>query len=52
MEIEPEKEIVLILSETQLTDAITLSIKENLQIEEPGNGIIFVLDVDETYGIY
>ena len=52
MEIEPEKEIVLILSEINLTDSIACSIREHLQIDEPGNGIVFVLDVNKTYGIY
>lgn len=52
MEIEPEKEIVLILSEIHLTDSITSSISEHLKIEEPGNGIIFVQDVNKTYGVY
>jgi len=52
MEIEPEKEIVLILSESNATDAITSSIRKNLDIEEPGKGIIFVQDINDTYGIY
>lgn len=52
MEIEPEKEIVLILSERNTTDAITSSIQKELDIEEPGNGIIFVQDINDTYGIY
>lgn len=52
MEIAPEKEIVLILSESHLTDSITTAIREKLQIDEPGNGIIFVQDVNKTYGLY
>lgn len=52
MEIEPEKEIVIILSEADKTEAIVSSIKNELKIEEPGNGIIFVQDVNKTYGIY
>jgi nitrogen regulatory protein PII len=52
MEIEPEKEIVIILSEVDKTEAIVSSIKSELKIEEPGNGIIFVQDVNKTYGIY
>ena len=52
MEIEPEKEIVLILSEVALTDAIVASIREKLHIDEPGHGIIFVQDVNRTYGLY
>ena len=52
MEIEPEKEIVLILSEQNLTETIASSIKEKIKIDEPGNGIIFIQDVKKTYGLY
>lgn len=52
MPIEPEKEIVMILSQIELTSAIVSSIREELQIEEPGKGILFVLNVDQTYGLY
>ena len=52
MQIEPEKEIVLILSEIEKTDAIVSTIREQLEIEKPGNGIIYVQDVNRTYGIY
>ena len=52
MDIEPEKEIVLILSETGTTDAIAVAIKDKLNMEEPGNGMIFIQDVKKTYGIY
>jgi nitrogen regulatory protein PII len=52
MQIEPEKEIVLILSEIERTDAIVSTIREQLEIEKPGNGIIYVQDVNRTYGIY
>lgn len=51
MEIELEKEIVLILSEVDRTEAIVSSIRKDLKIDEPGNGIIFVQDVNKTYGI-
>ncbi|MGI6752297.1 MAG: P-II family nitrogen regulator [Anaerovoracaceae bacterium] len=51
IEIEPEKEIVIILSERASVDAITSSIRESLEIDKPGNGIIFVQDVNKTYGI-
>jgi len=51
MEIELEKEIVLILSETDRTEALVSSIRKDLKIDEPGNGIIFVQDVNKTYGI-
>lgn len=52
MEIEPEKEIVLILSEVAQTDAIVASIRDKLHIDEPGHGIIYVQDVHRTYGLY
>jgi nitrogen regulatory protein PII len=52
MDIEPEKEIVLILSEEENTDKIVSSINESLKIDEPGNGIVFVQDVNKTYGLY
>jgi len=52
MEIEPEKEMVLILSKEDVTDLIVSSIQENLEIDKPGKGIIFVQDVNQTYGIY
>ena len=51
MDIEPEKEIVLILSEIEMTEAIVNSIREELKIAEPGKGILFVQDVNQTYGI-
>ncbi len=52
MDIEPEKEIVLILTESRLTDATTAAIKEKLELDKPGNGIIFVHDVSRTHGVY
>ncbi|GEL78742.1 P-II family nitrogen regulator [Tenuibacillus multivorans] len=52
MNIEPEKEIVMILSERDSTDAIVSSIRKKLKIDEPGNGIIFIQDINQTYGLY
>lgn len=52
MEIEPVKEIVLILSDRHNTNAIVSSIRKELKIDEPGNGIIFVQNTNETYGVY
>lgn len=52
MVIEPEKEIVLILSEIEKTDAIVDAIRKELEIDESGRGIIFVLDVNKTFGLY
>lgn len=51
MEIEPEKEIVLIVAESDKTDSIITSIRTDLKIDEPGNGIMFIIDVNQTYGL-
>lgn len=51
MDIEPEKEIVLILVEKAVLEPVIQSIRENLKIDEPGKGIIFVQEVTETYGL-
>ena len=52
IEIEPEKEIVMIISEVEKTDEIVNSIREELKVDEPGNGIIYIQNVNKTYGIY
>lgn len=52
MDIEPEKEIVIILSEYEMTQAIVTSINQDLNIDRPGKGIVYVQNVNKTYGIY
>lgn len=52
MDIEPEKEIVMILSKEDIAEVVVTSIREKLEIDKPGNGIIFVQDVQQSYGIY
>ncbi len=52
MDIEPEKEMVMILSKEDITESIVQSIRVALKIDQPGNGIIFIQDVNQTYGIY
>ena len=52
MNIEPEKEIVMIVSKEDATEAIVSSIREKLEIDKPGNGIIFIQNINKTYGIY
>lgn len=51
MEIEPEKEIVLIITSKEATRDIVLAVRDGLEIDKPGNGIIFVQPVSETYGL-
>lgn len=52
MNIEPEKEIVMIIIEKEKSDKIIKAIKETLQIDEPGKGIMFVMDVSKTSGLF
>lgn len=51
MEIEPEKEIVLIVAKEADTEPIIASLRKQLEIDLPGKGIIFVQPVAKTYGI-
>lgn len=51
MEIEPEKEIVLIVSKAEQTESISTSIREALKLDEPGHGLIFILDINDVYGL-
>ena len=51
MEIEPEKEIVLIISDKDAAETIIASIREKMEIDKPGKGIIFVQEVSRAYGL-
>ena len=52
MEIEPEKEIAIIIAKRDITNKIIESIRNKLEIDKPGHGIIFVQDINNVYGIY
>jgi len=52
MEVVPEKEEVFIITRTETKDAIVAAVREHLNIDEPGNGMLFVMDVEEAYGLY
>lgn len=52
MEVVPEKEEVIIITKATLKDSIVSAIRDGLKIEEPGNGVLFVMDVNEAYGLY
>jgi nitrogen regulatory protein PII len=52
MAIEPEKEVVMILSESGIADSIVTEIRTQVKIDEPGKGLIFVLDVNKAYGLF
>ncbi|NLZ36507.1 MAG: P-II family nitrogen regulator [Clostridiales bacterium] len=51
MEIEPEKELVMILMPTALVDKIVDDLFRELKLEDPGNGILFVEPVLGVRGL-
>ena len=51
LEIEPEKEEVLVITKDDIADAVVQAIRIKLRIDEPGTGIIFVVDIQEVYGL-
>jgi len=52
MDEEPEKEIILILSESQEVEKIIGAVIKECQLEDPGKGILFTCDVTRTFGLY
>lgn len=52
MDIEPEKEMVMILVKKDLTSTVVQSITQNLNIEEAGKGILFVQEISCVLGLY
>ncbi len=51
MDVEPEKEIVLILAENSTAPAIIESIRRETGLDEPGRGLLFAMDVSKTFGM-
>ncbi len=51
MDVEPEKEIVLILAETAAAPAIIEAIRREARLDEPGRGLLFCVDVGQTFGV-
>lgn len=49
--IEPEKEIILTLVDKNISDKVLKNIMEKTDLNKPGNGIAFVLPVEEAAGI-
>jgi nitrogen regulatory protein PII len=51
MKIAPEKEEIFILTKTETKDAIVTAIKKCIKTDEPGHDIMFVMEVNEAYGL-
>lgn len=50
-DIEPEKEIAMILVKHDIVDRIVLAIQTKLNLTESGHGIIYTQDVSAVYGL-
>jgi nitrogen regulatory protein PII len=52
MEIEPEKELVMILLKSDLLDKVVNDLYQELQLGIPGNGILFVEPILDVRGLF
>ncbi len=51
MDIEPEKEIVIIIADSAGARALIDSIRQSLDLDSEGKGILFVQNIGEVYGM-
>lgn len=51
MEIEPEKEVVLIIVSRDITRTVSDAIREKTEMDKAGKGIMFVQEVKDIYGL-
>jgi len=49
--IDPEKDIILTLVPDHMTDAVLDEINREAEIDKPGKGICFLVDVEKVFGI-
>ena len=50
LDIEPEKELLLIVVERDRTDAVIDAVNAQIDLDAPGNGIMYVQEVSRIYG--
>lgn len=51
MEIEPEKDILLVITSKEITDQVIDGLTNELEIEKANTGILFSFDLSEIEGI-
>lgn len=52
MNLEPEKEIVMILIHKSKANDIVAAIRETIHLDEPGKGVMFTIDINKTSGLF
>lgn len=50
--IEPEKELVMLISKRDKTESISKSINEEFRLDDPGNGVLFVFPISNPTGFF
>lgn len=51
MDIEPEKEMITIVVESNIAEGVLAAIRKEIESEEKCKGIVFVQDIIEAYGL-
>lgn len=51
LEIEPEKDVVLVIVPESMTNKVLKKIGEGIKIAKPGNGVCFVVELAKLIGI-
>ena len=49
--VEPEKEMVLIIAPKAQVDALISEVYQQLEMDQPGNGVILLQDVSHALGL-
>lgn len=52
VEIEPEKDLVIIITPSSITENVFNAIAKELDLESPGKGVIFVEPIVQTHGLF
>lgn len=52
IQVEKDKEIVMIIVKKEISSKVFEAIDEAMQLEKPGKGVMFVMDVNRTSGLY
>lgn len=50
--IEPEKDIVIIIVSNNIKEKVISEIRSKMGLDKPNKGILFVLNLEETFGLY
>ena len=52
MDVEPEKEVVLIITNESQTQKIAEGIVDSLELNTPGNGLLYIQKIDNVIGLF